>query len=185
LSATLFLAATLTISQSLASPLDPDLEQVQQLHTAGELQEAIDRVDTYLATHPDSADGHAWRGLALSSLAGEVGGLAAARYGSEARDEFDRALEIDPENAYAHFGIGLSKLFTPRAFGGNVDVAIEMLEQAIEFSPDHEFSSQVLTFLSIAHAKQDRPEEARECLERALILDPANGAAADGLAQLQ
>jgi tetratricopeptide (TPR) repeat protein len=168
-------------AEATTSGLDPELAKVKATHDAGELQESLDQVDAYLESNPDSADAHAWKGLVCASLAGESGPFKMVKYGTAANKSFDRALDIDPDNAFAHYGVGVAKLFTPKAFGGDVGAAVEHLNQALERSDSDDFSSQILTFLAIAFSTNDRPDEAKQCLERAVELDPANGAAFDAL----
>ena len=57
------------------------------------------------------------------------------RYGARSTKEIERALELDPKNADAHIARATSYFFTPSAFGGSREKAIEHLNQAVELDP--------------------------------------------------
>ena len=157
------------------------LQLVQDEYLGGNTSEALARTDTLVEQYPKSADCRAWRGMLMGALAGEVGGMEAARYGMEAGQEFELALYIDPENALAFMGLGMLKLFTPAEYGGSVEAAIENLDRALELSDDPDLDVQILGFLATSHENNGDPDRCRDCLERLLEIDPANADAAQRL----
>lgn len=92
----------------------------------------------------------------------ELGQLA------EAQRSFERAIELDPEQAYASYG-GLANLLADQ---GNPDQAEALLRQATADFPEN---AQMHAELGHLLVQLERPGEAIGPYERALELDPENG----------
>jgi Flp pilus assembly protein TadD/predicted Zn-dependent protease with MMP-like domain len=111
------------------APLAADLAvlEAQALNDLGRSDEALERVDSALRITPGRGDALHERGVALFDL---------SRF-PDAKSAFEKALGIQPGDAYTHQMLGL----TLEALGeGNADVE---LKKAIELAP-HELSPPVL-----------------------------------------
>ena len=85
------------------------------------------------ALNPKSSEAHRLVGDLLGRLIPHVFG-GGMRYGKRAADEMDKAIELDPKNANAYVSRAISYYYTPEAFGGSKDKALELLRKAIEIN---------------------------------------------------
>ncbi len=146
------------------------LARVQQLAVDGQLAEALEIVEGLVEAAPDSADVRAWHGMVLGWMCAGAAPMDAAKYGMQAAQEIELALFLGPENAFAHMGAGMLKLFTPVEFGGSLDLAVEELELALGYSTSDELSVQILGFLAQAHDGRGEPDKGQQCRDRAEAL---------------
>jgi Tfp pilus assembly protein PilF len=94
------------------------------------------------------------------------------RYGSRSTAELDKAIELDPKNGNAYIGRATAYFFTPAAFGGSRDKAMEMLKKAIELDPSSDTAHIWLAQVYLAAGQHG--EALREIIE-ARRLDPERG----------
>lgn len=159
---------------------DATPEQMKKLFEAGRFSEANEMADLLISQDPNNADLHALKGHALGRMA-QGNPMDMMRYGMAAMQEYEKALAIDPENADARFGRGVSRLMAPPGFGGNVDGAIEDLEVACKKKPFPE----AYYYLGEAYKKKGQTDKARAAYEKALKLRPGYQEAARALAELK
>ena len=127
-----------------------------------ETEQAVARLDGYLEAQPAAGAFHALRGLAIARR----DGIEA----SDARKDWTRALELEPQNVVAL--IGLSR---ERSAAGETDAALVYLDRAIEAAPDDPAPIRAAIALLIAEQRHD---EAQAKLERLLELEPYDDQAA-------
>ncbi len=96
--------------------------------------------------------------------------LGALKYGQCARDEINKAIELDNKLALAYVSQGVGNYYLPSAMGGGVDLAIKNFDHAISLDPQ---LADAYLWKGIALRKQNNEEQARQALEKALQLDPA------------
>jgi tetratricopeptide (TPR) repeat protein len=109
----------------------------------------------------------------LGTLCGQIipaNVLAGMKYGSCARDEVNKALELDGKAAMNWVSRGVGNYYLPPMFGGGVDKAIDDFNKAIQLDPK---SAEAHLWLGIALRKQGKNDEARKALEKSLALNPA------------
>lgn len=109
----------------------------------------------------------------LGTLCGQVipaNVLAGMKYGGCARDEVNRALELDAKLAINWVSRGVGNYYLPPMFGGGVDKAIADFQKAIQLDAK---SAEAHLWLGIALRKQGRNTEARQALEKSLALNPS------------
>ena len=141
-----------------------DKAKAQQLAEAG-----IDAAKKAIAVNGNNAEYH----RILGQLCGQVipanplfGGL---KYGQCARDEVNKAIELDGKSAMAYVSRGVGNYYLPPQFGGGIDLALKDLDKALALNAN---LSEAYLWKGIALRKANRNAEARAALEKALQLDP-------------
>jgi tetratricopeptide (TPR) repeat protein len=103
------------------------------------------------------------------------------QYGMEISQTFDRILELDANNIGGRIGRGAVRLFTPEAFGGNVDEAIRDFEFVLQTVPDE---PQPNFYMGMAYQRKGENEKAVQHLKKALEADPQHAEAKKLLEQI-
>ncbi len=162
-------------------PPDFSLEHVIDLFQEERYQEALDSVDSLIAADPGNAELHAWKGSILGNLAQGDNPADLFRYGMGAMQEFEKALELDPENIRARIGRGAGRLLAPEGFGGSIDGAIEDFEAVLkkEAVPEAHY------YLGEAYKRKGLLDLARENYQKALALNPDYKEAEKALAEIK
>lgn len=107
---------------------------------ASAFENLIERADSVVASHPDSAELLIWNGIIKSSFAGVKGGLGALSMAKAARDSFESAMQLDDRalngSAYTSLGTLYYKVpGWPLGFGSDKK-AVQLLTRALEIDPD-------------------------------------------------
>jgi uncharacterized spore protein YtfJ len=157
------------------------LAQVEKLFNEKKYKEALGGIDSLIASEPNNADFHAWKGNIMGSLASSGNPLDMMKYGMGAMQEFDTALQLDPNNVMAHFGRGVGRLMAPQGFGGDLDGAVEDLEFACKKGP----FAEAYYHLGVAYQKKGLQSKAKEAFKKALELKPDYPEAAKALAEIK
>jgi tetratricopeptide (TPR) repeat protein len=100
----------------------------------------IERADSAVASHPDSAELLIWTGIIKSSFAGVKGGLGALGLVKEARGSLETAMKIDATALRGSAYTSLGSLYYqvpgwPVGFGSDKK-ALKFLQKALEINPD-------------------------------------------------
>jgi len=140
---------------------------VVDLADAGKADEALALVESVLRARPNVAAFRALLGLALARRGAATG---------EVRAAYERALELDPENAHA-----LSGLARLAAEAGDAEAALSLYERAAAADPKELSPLRASAELLISLG---RLEVAEQRLESLLERDPYDGGAAFALAEL-
>ena len=82
----------------------------------------------------------------------------------EAMEQYDKSIQINPNNSEAQYNLGLAL-----ADKGRFEEAIEKYRQAIQISPNY---SEALSSLGAALVAKGRFEEAIECFRKAIQINP-------------
>jgi uncharacterized spore protein YtfJ len=157
-----------TSSGSQAVPSDASLEQVEKLYNAKKYQEALEVVESLLASQPENADFHAWKGSILGTLAQGDNPADMIKYGMGAMQAFETALNLDPDNVRGRMGRGIGRLMAPEGFGGDVDGAIEDLKAAVNKGPIPE----AYFYLGEAYKRKGQMDLAKQAYQEAIVLKP-------------
>lgn len=102
-------------------------------------------------------------------LAGHSGLVGQIRHGQRSATAYARAIELDPADARARVGVGITKLETPELFGGSADEALRSFRLAQELDPT---CVDAWIWEGIALRRQEAIPEARAALVHALELAP-------------
>ena len=95
--------------------------------------------------------------------------MGTLKYGQCARDEIEKAIQLDPKLALAYVSRGVGNYYLPSAMGGGVDVALKDLDKAIALNPN---LAEAYVWKGVVLRKANRDPEARQAFTRALQLDP-------------
>lgn len=110
-----------------------DLLSTDKPKAIGQIDKNLAEIDEALASFPKDAEFHALAGYGAKNVYASSKGLLAAdkrrEYLARARKSFEIALQIDPDNAAAHNGMG-NVLF----YEGEFDAAIEQHKQALKLA---------------------------------------------------
>jgi tetratricopeptide (TPR) repeat protein len=105
-----------------------------------------------------------------------------------------KAFEKDPDNPRINLMQGISLLYTPEAYGGGTDKAIEFLEKSIRLFEKENIKDslkpswgkeEAYTFLARAYVQKKEYEKASALLKKALEVNPDFGMAKETLRTLE
>ncbi|KAA6459821.1 hypothetical protein DYQ86_17105 [Acidobacteria bacterium AB60] len=131
------------------------------------LDSAINDAQKAISLDDRSADAHAL----LADLYGAriTGMLSGMKFGPKANTESQRALQLDPNNALVYAVLGRKYFYSPSAFGGDIDKAIDSFKHAAALDPQ---SYEDLVWLAKAYRKKGDTAQEKEALAQALRLNP-------------
>ena len=131
------------------------------------LDNAMSDAEKAVALNDRSADAHAL----LADLYGAkiTGMMSGMKYGPKAGAETQRALQLDPHDALVYAVQGRKYYYTPSAFGGDIDKAIESFKRAVAFDPH---SDEDFAWLAKAYRKKGDAAHEKEAIAQALSLNP-------------
>ena len=155
-------------SEVAAASFDVSLEQVEKLYNAKKYLDALETIDSLIASQPENAELYAWKGNIMGTLAGGDNPADMIKYGMGAMQSFETALNLDPNNVRARFGRGVGRLMAPEGFGGDVDGAIEDIKIATKIEPFPE----AYFYLGEAYNRKGQMDLAKQAYQEALILKP-------------
>jgi tetratricopeptide (TPR) repeat protein len=91
------------------------------------------------------------------------------KYGQCARDEINKAIELDNTLALAYVSRGVGNFYLPASMGGGVDLALKDFDKALSLNRN---LAEAYLWKGVALRKINRDADARQALRRALELDP-------------
>jgi predicted Zn-dependent protease len=121
--------------------------------------------------NPKSSEAHRLRGDLLGELIPHVfaGGM---RYGRQSTSEIEKAIELDPHNVNAYIARAVSYFYTPSAFGGSHEKAVEMLKKAVNLDSR---SDTAHIWLARVYLEDGKKNDSRGEIDEALRLNPQRG----------
>jgi len=134
-----------------AQPADPVLDQAKALMNANEPEKAADLLEKAVAAKPNDAVRHYRLGEAYGVVAQNAGMFKAASMAGKVRDEFAKAVQLDPNYTEARMGLMEFYLQAPAIMGGDEEKA---REQANEIRKRDAFAGH-RAFAMLASMKKD------------------------------
>jgi tetratricopeptide (TPR) repeat protein len=135
----------------------------------GLAEKGVEAAQRAASEKPSNAEYH----RILGELCGQVipanplfGGL---KYGQCARDEINKAIELDNKLALAYVSRGVGNYYLPSSMGGGLDLALKDFDKAISLDPN---LAEAYLWKGITLRKANRNAEARQALRRAVQLEP-------------
>jgi tetratricopeptide (TPR) repeat protein len=95
--------------------------------------------------------------------------MGTLKYGPCAKNEIDKAIQLDSRSALAYVSRGVGNYYLPSSMGGGADLALKDFDKAIELNPN---LAEAYLWKGLALRKSNRDAEARQAFQRALQLDP-------------
>lgn len=138
----------------------------EMVKTAAEA--GVAAAESAVKLNPNSSQAHQLLADLLGQLAPHVTG-GGMKYGQRSSNEADKAIELDPENADAYVTRGISYLYTPEAFGGNKQKALEFFSKAKALAPQ---ADSPRIWLSLFHLEIGKLDDALREINEARRLNP-------------
>lgn len=137
------------------------------------LNSGIEWAQRSIKSNKDYSNGYAVLGALLGQkISLDENPLAGMLYGPQSKNKLEKAIKLNPQNAYAHFRMGVSHLFTPKKWGGGVEKAIVSFLKAIELLPQN---AEYYVWLGLAYKKNGQSDLAVKQFEKALQIKPSYG----------
>jgi tetratricopeptide (TPR) repeat protein len=95
--------------------------------------------------------------------------MSGLRYGAKAKDAIAKAVERSPKSSNVYVARGVGNLYLPTQLGGGPDVAIPDFRKAIEIDPKN---AEAWIYLGVALRNDKKEDQARDALNKALVLNP-------------
>ncbi len=157
----------LALAYSYASEValeNRDRNKAEALAEAG-----VDAARKATSRNPNNAEYH----RILGELCGQVIPanplLGSFKYGQCARDEINKAIQLDSKLALAYVSRGVGNFYLPSSMGGGVDLALKDFDKAISLDPN---LAEAYLWKGVSLRKVNRNADARQALRHALQLDP-------------
>lgn len=154
------------MAYSYLSEVALELRDKRQARTAAEL--GIGEARKALSQEPGNAEFH----RLLGTLCGQVipaDPMAGFQHGRCAKEEIEKAIQMNPKSALAWMSSGVGKLYLPAMFGGGVDLAMKDFQKAVSLDPK---LAEGWLWVGLAYRKGNRHAEARQALQKAIALNP-------------
>lgn len=155
------------LAYSYLSEVALELRDKRQARSAAEL--GITAAKTALKLEPNNAEYH----RLLGTLCGQVipaDPMAGFQHGRCAKEEIEKALQMNPKSALAWVSSGVGKFYLPAMFGGGVDLAMKDFQKAAALDPK---LPEAWLWIGLAHRKGNRNADARQALQKAKSLNPS------------
>ena len=150
--AVLVLALALALALPLyGQPADPVIDQAKALLAANQAEKAQELMEKAVAEKPNDARRHMELGEVYGAIAQSAGMFKAASMAGKVRDEFAKAVQLDPNYLDARFGLMEFYLRAPGIMGGDEDKA---RAEAVEIRKRDAFAGH-RAFATIATVKKD------------------------------
>jgi tetratricopeptide (TPR) repeat protein len=154
------------VAYSYLSEVALELRDKRQARTAAEL--GIMSAKAALQMEPGNAEYH----RVLGTLCGQVipaDPMAGFQHGRCAKEEIEKALQMNPKSALGWMSSGVGKFYLPAMLGGGVELAMKDFQKAVGIDPK---LAEGWLWIGLAHRKGNRNAEARQALQKAMALNP-------------
>lgn len=141
-----------------------DKKKSEQYAEAG-----IEAAQKAVAAKPNDAEYHRVYGNLCGQVIPANPLFGSLKYGQCARDELNKAIQLDPKLALAYVSRGVGNYYLPEQLGGGVDLAVKDFDKAIALDPN---LSEAYLWKGIALRKVNKNSEARQLLAKAVQLRP-------------
>ncbi len=155
------------LAQSYAAEVAIEQRDKNQAHAAAEA--GIEFAKKAVALKDNSAEYHRIYGT-LCGQAISANVMQGLKYGRCAKEEVDKAVQLDPKASINYVARGIGYYYLPPALGGGNDLAIKDFEKAIDLDSK---SSEGHLWLGLALRKANRNADARKEFQKALDLNPS------------
>jgi tetratricopeptide (TPR) repeat protein len=141
-----------------------DKKQAESLAEAG-----LDPAQKAISLEGSNAEYHRLRGALCGQVIPANPFVGALKYGQCARDEINKAIQLNGGLALAYVSRGVGNYYLPASMGGGPELAVQDFDKAISLDPKLADS---YLWKGITLRKENRNAEARKALEQAVRLAP-------------
>jgi tetratricopeptide (TPR) repeat protein len=157
------------LAQAYSYAAEVAMEQ-RDKHKAQDYAEAgIPIAQKALDANPNDAKAHRILGELCAQVIPANPLLGGLKYGQCARDEVNKAIQLDGNSAMAYLSRGVGNYYLPPSFGGGIELALKDLDKAISLDPK---LSDAYLWKGIALRKVNRNAEAHQAIAKAVQLSP-------------
>jgi len=140
------------------------------------IDKTVEQVDVLIKKYPNSSELYSIS-AAIMSVQMAFSPAKGMTLGSQSGKHINKALELDSNSALAWRQDASSKYFTPKMWGGDINLAIQEFEKAIHlFEEQNQTKDWVyldaMAWLGIAYSKTGQKDKAKEIFEKALQIEP-------------
>lgn len=134
-------------------------------------QDGVAAAERAVKQDSESSEAHRLVGELLGQLIPHVfaGGM---RYGAHSTAEIEKAIQLDPHNPNAYVARGNAYFFTPKAFGGDINKAIETFKKAIATDPTADAAATGHIWLAKIYQSVGKSDDAASEINEALKMYP-------------
>lgn len=121
------------------------------------------------ASNPNNAEYHRLLGELCGQVIPANPIFGALKYGQCAKEEIDKAIQLDSKLALAYVSRGVGNFYLPSSMGGGLDIALKDFDKALSLDPK---LSEAYLWKGVSLRKANRNAEARQAFQKALEIDP-------------
>ena len=162
-------AALYELATAYSYAAEVSIEVKDKAKAEGFAEAGIEAMKKALEANPNNAEYHRLLGELCGQVIPANALMGALKYGQCARDEINKAIELDSKNGLAYVSRGVGNYYLPPQFGGSIDEAIKDFDKAISLDPK---LAEAYLWKGIALRKANQRAAARQSLETALKLNP-------------
>lgn len=129
----------------------------------------LDPARKAVTENPSNAEYHRILGELCAQVIPANPVFGTLKYGQCARDEIQKAIQLDGHLAIAYVSRAVGNYYLPSSMGGGLDLALNDLDKAISLDPN---LADAYVWKGVTLRKANRGAEARQAFARALQLDP-------------
>jgi tetratricopeptide (TPR) repeat protein len=145
------------------------MEQRDKKKSAEYAESGIEAAQKAVEAKPGDAEFHRLYGNLCGQVIPANPLMGALKYGQCARDELNKALQLDPKLALAYVSRGVGNYYLPEQMGGGPTIALQDFDKAIALDPK---LSDAYLWKGIALRKANKNPEAHQALAKAVELAP-------------
>ena len=157
----------LALAQSYAAEVA--MQQRDKRKSEGYAEAGVDAAQKAVNQNGNSAEYHRLLGELCGQVIPANPIMGAFKYGSCARDEIAKAIQLDPKLALAYVSRGVGNFYLPESMGGGLNIALKDFDTASSIDPK---LADAYLWKGVALRKANRNAEARKAFEKTLQLDP-------------
>jgi tetratricopeptide (TPR) repeat protein len=157
----------LALADSFAAEVSMELRDKRKSEAFAEA--GMDAAQKLTTSNANNAEYHRLLGELCGQVIPANPIFGALKYGQCARDEIDKAIQLDGKLALAYVSRGVGNYYLPSSMGGGVDIALKDFDKALELNPK---LSEAYLWKGVTLRKANRNSEARQALQKALEINP-------------
>jgi tetratricopeptide (TPR) repeat protein len=157
----------LALADSYAAEVAMELRDKRKSEAYAEA--GMDFAQKAVASNPNNAEYHRLLGELCGQVIPANPIFGALKYGQCAKEEIDKAIQLDGKLALAFVSRGVGNFYLPSSMGGGLDIALKDFDKALSLDPK---LSDAYLWKGVTLRKANRNADARQAFQKALELNP-------------